>query len=285
MFPNNLFIAGLASLSYASPVRRASCGPGDMTMADVIKTNDESSPLITAVKLIDEAAMAMFSGDKDYTVFVPVNEAFEADGMDKIMKDKDLTAKMLRYYLVEGEISSDELKEGALTTVSGQDLDISIKGGRVFVNGAEIVAADIAACNGVAHVIDSVLMPPNMDMIEDVNIDMMDGDDDMMGGDDDMMDGDDGDDGMMDGDDDMMDGDDDKMDGDDDMMDGDDDMMDGDDDMMDGDDDMMDGDEMDGDDDMMDDDDDMMDDDDDMMDDDDDMMDDDDDMMDDDGDI
>eukprot|EP00121_Abeoforma_whisleri_P009270 Awhi_evm1s8524 len=216
----SFLIVSFACVSYANPLRRETCGPDGKTIADLAMATDDLSTLVTAVQLID--AVAMLSGFKDYTVFAPNNDAFMGvEGLDEILEDKGLVAKILQYHIVEGEFSSDELKDGPVATVLGQDVEISFKDGKVMVNDAEVLMADIAACNGVVHVIDSVLMP-SMNMMDG---DMMDGD--MMDGD--MMDGDMMDDDMMD--DDMMD--DDMMD--DDMMD--DDMMD--DDMMKDDGDMM----------------------------------------------
>eukprot|EP00121_Abeoforma_whisleri_P015608 Awhi_evm1s14367 len=177
--------AAVVGLSFGSPLRRETCGPDGKTIADLAIATEQLSTLVTAVQLID--AVALISGFKDYTVFAPNNDAFaNVEGLEEVLKDKDLVAKIIKYHIVEGEFSSDELKEGPVTTILGQDVDISFKDGKVLVNDAEVLMADIAACNGVVHVIDSVLMP-SMDMDDD----MMDDDtiDDMM--DDDTMDHDD----------------------------------------------------------------------------------------------
>eukprot|EP00121_Abeoforma_whisleri_P013503 Awhi_evm1s12458 len=71
------------------------------------------------------------------------------DGLDDILKDEELLGNILTYHVIKGEFSSDELKEGTMTTLNGQDIDISFMDGKVFVNGAEVLMADNAACNGV----------------------------------------------------------------------------------------------------------------------------------------
>eukprot|EP00121_Abeoforma_whisleri_P014280 Awhi_evm1s13170 len=149
-------IVSIASVGLASPTRRAMCGPGDKTLADLAKGGSYKD----AVPLVDDQAMDMFSGSKDYTVFTPVMKILmnpeDVEGQVELRKDKAIEAKVFRYYLVEGEISFDEFKEGPLTTVLGQDLNISKEDGK---GGCD------CACNGVVHVINSVLYP-DMDLIK-----------------------------------------------------------------------------------------------------------------------
>ena len=66
---------------------------------------------------------------------------------------------VLLYHVVSGDITSDKIKPGMVKTLSGQDIDITIKDGKVYVNNAEVVKADAKASNGVIHVVNQVLLP------------------------------------------------------------------------------------------------------------------------------
>jgi uncharacterized surface protein with fasciclin (FAS1) repeats len=122
------------------------------------------STLTTALKaagLDDEAASA-----GPFTVFAPTNAAFEAlpkGALDGLMRpeSKEKLVGVLTYHVVKGRLMAADLKDGQqLTTVQGEKLTVSTQGGKVIVNGANVVQADVLSNNGVAHVIDQVLMPP-----------------------------------------------------------------------------------------------------------------------------
>ena len=61
--------------------------------------------------------------------------------------------------MVSGDITSDKIKPGMVKTLSEQDIDITVKDGKVYVNNAEVVQADLKASNGVIHVVNQVLLP------------------------------------------------------------------------------------------------------------------------------
>ena len=70
--------------------------------------------------------------------------------------------QILLYHVTEGNLSSNDVKAlngKQLTQASGGKVDISVKGGDVFINGAKVIITDIKASNGVIHVIDTVLIP------------------------------------------------------------------------------------------------------------------------------
>lgn len=101
-----------------------------------------------------------------YTVFAPTDAAFNAlpPGMlDKLMKpeNKDMLKKILGYHTLFGRLATGDLKDdkSAATTTIGQPVVLEKKGGAIMVNEATITQPDIAADNGVIHVIDKVLMP------------------------------------------------------------------------------------------------------------------------------
>lgn len=106
------------------------------------------------------------SGDKALTVFAPTDEAFGklAKGtVESLLKpeNKEKLKAILLYHVVEGRVySEDAVKAKSAATLQGGKVEITVKDGAAYVNGAKILATDIDAGNGVIHVIDSVILPP-----------------------------------------------------------------------------------------------------------------------------
>jgi uncharacterized surface protein with fasciclin (FAS1) repeats len=94
-------------------------------------------------------------------VFAPTDEAFAKipkEKLDALLKDKAALTKVLTYHVVAGKVMAKDVKAGKVKTVQGGELTLATAGG-VTVDGAKVTATDIAADNGVIHVIDSVVMP------------------------------------------------------------------------------------------------------------------------------
>ncbi len=106
------------------------------------------------------------SGEKALTVFAPTDEAFgklPKGTVDSLLKpeNKEKLKAILLYHVVEGRVySEDALKAKSAATLQGGKVEITVKDGAAYVNGAKILATDIDAGNGVIHVIDSVILPP-----------------------------------------------------------------------------------------------------------------------------
>lgn len=106
------------------------------------------------------------SGDKDLTVFAPTDEAFgklPKGTVESLLKPEnvDKLKGILLFHVVEGRVySEDAVKAKTAATLQGGKVEISVKDGAAYVNGAKILATDIDAGNGVIHVIDSVILPP-----------------------------------------------------------------------------------------------------------------------------
>jgi len=123
----------------------------------------DHTTLVAAVKAAELAET--LSGAGPFTVFAPTNAAFAAlpaGAVDNLLKPemkKDLTG-VLTYHVVPGAMRAADLKDGQkLKTVNGKDLMVSVKDGKVMVNGATVTTADVISSNGVTHVIDGVVMP------------------------------------------------------------------------------------------------------------------------------
>jgi len=123
----------------------------------------DHTTLVAAVKQAE--LVETLSGPGPFTVFAPTNEAFAKipaatlSGLMKPEMKNDLT-KILTYHVVAGSLKAADLTDGQeLTTVQGQKLKVSVKDGKVMINGANVTIADVISSNGVTHVIDGVLMP------------------------------------------------------------------------------------------------------------------------------
>ena len=127
---------------------------------DTAKSAGSFNTLVTAVQaagLVDT-----LKGAGPYTVFAPTDEAFAKvpkDKLDALLKDKAALTKVLTYHVVPGKVMAKDVKPGKVKTVEGNSLTIAVNGGNVTVDNAKVVKTDVAADNGVIHVIDTVLMP------------------------------------------------------------------------------------------------------------------------------
>lgn len=137
--------------------------PAPQDVVDVAIASADHSTLVAAVKAA--GLVETLKGAGPFTIFAPTNAAFSAlpagtvDGLLKPEKKADLTA-VLTYHVVAGTMKAADLKDGQkLKTVQGGELTVAIKDGVVTIDGAKVTAADLAASNGVIHVIDAVVMP------------------------------------------------------------------------------------------------------------------------------
>jgi len=106
------------------------------------------------------------SGDKPLTVFAPTDEAFAKlpkETIESLLKpeNKEKLKAILLYHVVDGRVySEDAVAAKSAPTLQGSKIEISVKDGGAYVNGAKILATDVDAGNGVIHIIDSVILPP-----------------------------------------------------------------------------------------------------------------------------
>jgi uncharacterized surface protein with fasciclin (FAS1) repeats len=140
----------------------------DMTITDVVAGNEDFSTLLAAVDAADLGET--LSGSGPYTVFAPTNEAFAAlpsGTLDTLLEpaSQDDLAAILTYHVVPGTVMAADVAPGEVTTVNGAAFTISVEDGNVYItdgqgNQAQVTQTDIEASNGVIHVIDAVLLPP-----------------------------------------------------------------------------------------------------------------------------
>jgi uncharacterized surface protein with fasciclin (FAS1) repeats len=117
---------------------------------------------LTAAGLVDT-----LKGAGPFTVFAPTDAAFAklpAGTVENLLKPENRAqlVSILTYHVVPGNIRANQLlgKVTPATTVQGARVSVNGQGGRVRVNGVNVITADVGASNGVIHVIDTVLMPP-----------------------------------------------------------------------------------------------------------------------------
>jgi uncharacterized surface protein with fasciclin (FAS1) repeats len=135
------------------------------TIVEVAAGNDSFKTLVAAIQAA--GLVETLSGKGPFTVFAPTDKAFEAlpkGTVENLLKpeNKAKLQKVLTYHVVAGEVTSKMVKPGNVNTVEGSPVKISVNGGKVMVGRANVIAVDVDASNGVIHVIDQVLLPPNL---------------------------------------------------------------------------------------------------------------------------
>ena len=160
-------------------VSAAVCGAYMWTPAVNIAMTAQATTIHTALVAALGVAdlVTTLSGDTEYTVFAPSDDAFTAAGIDLDTFDTDeeiaALADILLYHVVAGTTLSTDLADGANTVsaANGKELTITVADGAVTVGaeGATVTLADVPASNGVIHVIDKVLTPPAADPFEGID--------------------------------------------------------------------------------------------------------------------
>ncbi|MDZ8260944.1 fasciclin domain-containing protein [Nostoc sp. ChiQUE01b] len=132
-------------------------------MANIIDTATNNGSFTTLVAAIQAAGLVdTLKGDGPFTVFAPTDEAFNklpAGTVDALLQDIPKLKKILTYHVVSGKVlAADVVKLKTAKTVEGSDVKIDASNG-VKINDATVATPDVAADNGVIHVIDTVLIP------------------------------------------------------------------------------------------------------------------------------
>jgi uncharacterized surface protein with fasciclin (FAS1) repeats len=130
-------------------------------IVDTAVAAGDFNTLVTAVKAA--GLVETLKGEGPFTVFAPTDAAFAkvpTETLNALLADKAALANVLTYHVVAGKVmAADVVKLTSAETVQGQAVSIEVKGGKVYVEGAQVVTTDIKASNGVIHVIDAVILP------------------------------------------------------------------------------------------------------------------------------
>lgn len=139
----------------------------DESAKDVVKVAVGSKDHTTLVAALKQAELVTsLSNAGPFTVFAPTNDAFNklpagtVDGLMKNDKKADLQ-NILQYHVTVSAIKAENLMDGqTLGMVNGDNVTVSVKDGKITLNGSAVVVASVPASNGIIHVIDGVLLPP-----------------------------------------------------------------------------------------------------------------------------
>jgi len=147
--------------SFAAPEAEAQTG-------DIVEVASAAGSFATLLAAVEAAGLVeVLQGEGPFTVFAPTDAAFAklpAGTVEALLADKAALTAVLTYHVVPGRVmAADIVSAGGArpVTVQGESLSIAIEGGSVTVDGAKVVTADVAASNGVIHVIDTVVLPGN----------------------------------------------------------------------------------------------------------------------------
>ncbi|MEL7832711.1 fasciclin domain-containing protein [Fodinibius sp. Rm-B-1B1-1] len=175
-----LLVISLAVLALTSNINP------EKTISEKVAEKEDLSTLLTALEAAD--LVEVLKGEGPYTVFAPTNKAFEnlPEGkLDNLLKaeNKEELIKILKYHVVADKIHASDIgAETMVETLEGTQLKLTAQStsgeymgeeaeamNRVMVNNAAVTETDIMASNGIIHVIDSIVMPADMEVMGAAN--------------------------------------------------------------------------------------------------------------------
>jgi uncharacterized surface protein with fasciclin (FAS1) repeats len=158
-----MILAASASAAVLGAAGAASA-PAAAPSKNIVATAKAAGQFHTLTSLLKRAGLAKtLEGKGPYTVFAPTDAAF-AKVPKKTLKalaaDKAMLRSVLLYHVAKGRLTAAKVvKRTSIKTLNGQRVRVRVHGGKVFVAGARVVTPNVAASNGVIHVINRVLIP------------------------------------------------------------------------------------------------------------------------------
>ena len=170
----SLLITSCTQTAPADKTADAAAGPGQSAVQDDISQKNvlqialgskDHTTLVAAVKaagLVD-----VLSNAGPFTVFAPTDEAFAKvpkETLDNLMKPENKAAlqNILEYHVSVAVYKTENMREGQkINQVNLKNITLGVKDGKVMVNGTANIIASVPASNGIVHVIDAVLLPPD----------------------------------------------------------------------------------------------------------------------------
>jgi len=132
-------------------------------MKNLIDTAADAGDFSTLLSALSASALTeTLRGTGPFTVFAPTDAAFKKlppGTVEALLKDLPKLKSILTYHVVSGHVASKDVKSGDVKTLEGSSIVAAVHGTNITLNGAKVVKADVAASNGIIHVIDTVLMP------------------------------------------------------------------------------------------------------------------------------
>ena len=166
----------ISTLAAATAVALAAIGPASASARtetnavpasakkDIVDTAVAAGSFDTLAALLKQAGLVKtLKGKGPYTVFAPNDKAFAKvpkATLDTLAKDKAKLRSVLLYHVAKGKLTASKVvKRKSIKTLNGQRVRVRVRDGKVFVGGARVTTPDVAASNGVIHVINKVLIP------------------------------------------------------------------------------------------------------------------------------
>lgn len=142
----------------------------DKNLAELAQSAANNGSFTTLTRAVEVAGLKEnLAKGEPYTVFAPTDAAFEklpSGAVEKLMQPENKTklARLLAYHVVPGEATSNKLLSGQAKTVEGTPINISVDSASstVMINEAQVIQPDIPASNGVIHIVDRVILPPDL---------------------------------------------------------------------------------------------------------------------------
>ncbi|MCT7993183.1 fasciclin domain-containing protein [Laspinema olomoucense] len=170
-------VAGVSNVSDNAPLSRDAnaesmtetpASTTEMSQQTIAEIAAGSESFTTLTSALEAAGLTeTLSGEGPFTVFAPTDEAFAAlpeGALEQLLQpeNRQLLVQVLTYHVVEGSVMSGDLSTTEVPSIEGRSINVTVDEGSVMVNSANVVQADIEASNGVIHVIDQVILPPQM---------------------------------------------------------------------------------------------------------------------------
>ncbi len=157
-----LAISALVATSGFFGVAHAETKPTGKDIVAVASSAGSFNTLVAAVKAA--GLVETLQGPGPFTVFAPTDEAFAKlpkGTVEDLLKpeNKEKLVAILTYHVIAGKVMAADVKTMKAKTVNGKELDVNVADGTVTVDKAKVVKTDVAASNGVIHVIDTVVLP------------------------------------------------------------------------------------------------------------------------------
>ena len=175
MRKSTMVFGALLLATLASPALAQTCSMSKSAKTggkDIVQTAVAAGDFNTLAAALKAADLVdALKGDGPFTVFAPTDEAFaklpEGTLTDLLKPENKATLQaILKYHVVSGSLDASNVsKSSGATTLNGQRIDFKTDGGKVMVDGAQVVKANIKTSNGIIHVIDTVILPSSDNIV------------------------------------------------------------------------------------------------------------------------
>ena len=155
-------LISLLALGFAGSALAHNHGGKTKTVVDIAVGSPDHTTLVAAVTAA--GLVETLSGAGPFTIFAPTNAAFAAlpaGTVETLLKPENRAqlVAILTYHVVPTKVMAADVTSGSVPTVNGKSATINVAGGKVTIDGANVVATDLVGSNGVVHVIDQVILP------------------------------------------------------------------------------------------------------------------------------